>query len=220
MTRTGHGYSHRRRILLSRRHSFLDHSIPLPARRASSHPLRTLVSSRLAKPDCLCLYRRHNYCFYLYKFIQKKILFHLLRDNISSDGRSRQLSIRLNYSALLQSTQVLSHCAHFVESQHSFSQEASHGFSALSQPAQSAHSVAAHSPAFSELLLHAHEAAANIAATTANDINTFFMVTKLIVLNKTLPDKGTIEFSKLQIYPTQMPTCQAQTPPYPKFFHL
>jgi hypothetical protein len=112
----------------------------------------------------------------LYK---KKILFHLLRDNISSDGRSRQLSIRLNYSALLQSTQVLSHCAHFVESQHSFSQDASHGFSALSQPAQSAHSVAAHSPAFSELLLHAHEAAANIAAATANDINTFFIVTKV-----------------------------------------
>ena len=79
-----------------------------------------------------------------------------------------------NYSALLQSTHVLSHCAHFVESQHSVAQHESAFSQAWSQPSHSVHSTA-----FSELLLHAHEAAANIAATTANDINTFFMVTNI-----------------------------------------
>ena len=68
---------------------------------------------------------------------------------------------------------MLSHCAHFVESQHSVAQHESAFSQAWSQPSHSVHSTA-----FSELLLHAHEAAANIAATTANDINTFFMVTK------------------------------------------
>jgi hypothetical protein len=84
------------------------------------------------------------------------------------------LSTRPDYSALLQSTHVLSHCAHFVESQHSVAQHESAFSQAWSQPSHSVHSTA-----FSELLLHAHEAAANIAATTANDINTFFMVTKI-----------------------------------------
>ena len=60
MTRTRHRHSRCRRTLLSRRHSLLNHSIPLPARRASSHPLRTLVSACLAEPHRLCLYRRHN----------------------------------------------------------------------------------------------------------------------------------------------------------------
>jgi hypothetical protein len=76
-----------------------------------------------------------------------------------------------------------------------------------------------HSTAFSELLLHAHEAAANIAATTANDINTFFMVTKINLLNKTLFGKVTAEFCKLQIYRPQIPICQAQTTPYRKYCH-
>ena len=77
-----------------------------------------------------------------------------------------------------QSVAVLSHClqhssclsqpAHFVESQHSFWQS-----SFLSQSAQ--HSVAAFS-AFFELLQQLHEAAANIAATIAIVINTFFMI--------------------------------------------
>jgi hypothetical protein len=64
------------------------------------------------------------------------------------------------------SQQALSHPAHFVESQHSFvsSQQASAFFS----------------------LLHEQATAAAIAATIANDINTFFMITnKLIGLNIT-----------------------------------
>ena len=72
MTRTRHRHSRCRRALLSRRHSLLDHSIPLPARRASSHPLRTLVSACLAEPHRLCLYRRHNFIYYLHKCRQKK----------------------------------------------------------------------------------------------------------------------------------------------------
>jgi hypothetical protein len=72
-----------------------------------------------------------------------------------------------------QSVAVLSHClqhwsalsqpAHLVESQHSF----------LSQSAQ--HSVAAFS-VFFELLQQLHDAAANIAATIAIAINTFFII--------------------------------------------
>lgn len=89
-------------------------------------------------------------------------------------GRLGRQSIRLNYSAFLQSTHVLSQAAHLVLSQHSLAQHES----AFSQ--HSVHSVqSAHSAAFSVLLLQAHEAAANIAAATAKDINTFFMVTKI-----------------------------------------
>lgn len=67
---------------------------------------------------------------------------------------------------------MLSQAAHFVLSQHSLAQHES----AFSQ--DSVHSVqSVHSVAFSLLLLQAHEAAANIAAATARDINTFFMIT-------------------------------------------
>jgi len=69
------------------------------------------------------------------------------------------------YSALLQH-EVLSHAAHAVLSQQVFVE---------SQDPQ--HSVfSAASAAFSELLQHAHEATANIAATTATDIKIFFIV--------------------------------------------
>lgn len=108
------------------------------------------------------------------KFTKKRYCS-TFRGTISCGTAGPSKSIRPDYSALLQSTHVLSHCAHFVESQHSVAQHES----AFSQPSHSVHSVhSVHSTAFSELLLHAHEAAANMAATTANDINTFFMVTK------------------------------------------
>jgi hypothetical protein len=61
----------------------------------------------------------------------------------------------------------------------------------LSQPAQSAqseHSVAAQSAAF-WLLLQAQDAAANIAATTAKVINTFFISLKFYWLNISVADK-------------------------------
>ena len=80
---------------------------------------------------------------------------------------------------LQQSVAVLSHClqhwsalsqpAHLVESQHSFLQQSSF----LSQSAQ--HSVAAFS-VFFELLQQLHDAAANIAATIAIAISTFFII--------------------------------------------
>jgi hypothetical protein len=71
---------------------------------------------------------------------------------------------------------VLSQPAHFTESQQDFVQHVSACAHSLQSPQ---HSVAAASTAaFSVLLLQAQEAATNIAATTANDINTFFMVTK------------------------------------------
>ncbi len=89
------------------------------------------------------------------------------------------LYCRHDYSAFLQqSTLTLSQAAHLVLSQHSVLQE-----SAFVQPSHSVHSV--HSVAalaFFELLLHAHEAAANITATIANVINTFFIVTKIKML--------------------------------------
>jgi hypothetical protein len=78
--------------------------------------------------------------------------------------------VRADYSAFLQSTQVLSHCAHFVLSQ-------SAHFALSQQDFVQACSHSVHSSA-ALLLLQAQDAAANIAATTANDINTFFIVTK------------------------------------------
>lgn len=78
------------------------------------------------------------------------------------------LSHCLQQSPDLQQSSFLSQSAHFVESQHSFVQ---HSF--LSQSAQ--HSVAALS-AFLQLLQHEHDAAANIAATMAIDISTFFII--------------------------------------------
>lgn len=79
----------------------------------------------------------------------------------------------MDYSALQQSVAVLS--------QHAFPHSV-----ALSQPAHFAesHLVSQHSvfsqhasaaSDFLEQLLHAHEAAANIAATIANDITIFFI---------------------------------------------
>jgi len=80
---------------------------------------------------------------------------------------------RLNYSATTaeSTVAVLSHLhgqsAHFVVSpQHLVSAASQHSFCSASQ----------HS-AFFELLLQEHAAAADIAATTANVINTFFIVT-------------------------------------------
>lgn len=107
------------------------------------------------------------------KFTKKRYCS-TFRGTISCGTAGPSKSIRPDYSALLQSTHVLSHCAHFVESQHSVAQHESAFSQAWSQPSHSVHSTA-----FSELLLHAHEAAANMAATTANDINTFFMVTNI-----------------------------------------
>lgn len=89
------------------------------------------------------------------------------------------LYFQVDYSALLQSTQVLSQPAHFVESQHSSVHSFVHS-SAFSHSPQ--HSVAAASSAHFVLLLHAHDAARNIAVTTANDINTFFIVTKKLIV--------------------------------------
>jgi hypothetical protein len=48
-----------------------------------------------------------------------------------------------------------------------------------------------HSAAF-WLLLQAQDAAANIAATTANDINTFFIFLKFNWLNTSVSDKNNI----------------------------
>jgi hypothetical protein len=70
----------------------------------------------------------------------------------------------IDYSALLQQA-VLSQSAHLVLSQQAFT---------VSQASQ--HSALQHSAAFSELLQQAHEATANIAATTAMDISIFFIV--------------------------------------------
>ena len=108
-----------------------------------------------------------------------------------------------NYSAFLQSTQVLSHCAHLAESQHSLSQALSHSLSQavshdFSQPAHSVHSV--HSVAALLLLLQAQDAAATIAATTAIDIKIFFMVTKNKGLNKTLFGKYRTYILKSQYF--------------------
>ncbi len=89
-----------------------------------------------------------------------------------------------------QSTFVLSQVAHFVLSQHSVLHVSALQASAFVHPSHSVHSV--HSVAASELLLHAHEAAANIAAAIANDINTFFIVTKIKLFLNTLFRKGMI----------------------------
>ena len=97
---------------------------------------------------------------------KKKILFQ--RDNISE---TFPLCQKVNYSALQQSVAVESQPAHLVESQHSVCSQ--HGASA----------------SFG-VLLQAQEAAANIAATIAKDINTFFMVNQFIGLNKTLKCKN------------------------------
>ena len=71
-----------------------------------------------------------------------------------------------------QSVAVLSQLAHLVESQLAHLVESQHSFF-LSQSAQ--HSVAAFS-AFFDLLQQLHDAAANIAATIAIAINTFFII--------------------------------------------
>ena len=77
-----------------------------------------------------------------------------------------------DYSAFLQqSVAVESQPAHLVESQHSVQSEhfveSQHSFASSQQA----------SAFFS--LLHEHATAAAIAATIANDINTFFMVTNI-----------------------------------------
>ena len=97
--------------------------------------------------------------------------------------------------AVLSQQALCSQPAHFVESQHSFasSQQDSVFFS----------------------LLHEHATAAAIAATIANDINTFFMITNnLIGLNIThLGQKYSI-FYKLQ----KKVSDQVQKSPFPRSF--
>jgi len=74
----------------------------------------------------------------------------------------------INYLVAFSHVAVLSQVAHAALSQHD--EPASHPPHPPLQPA------AAGSAACSELLQHAHEAIANIAATTAIAINTFFIV--------------------------------------------
>ena len=66
-----------------------------------------------------------------------------------------------DYSAFWQQD-VLSQSAHEVLSQQACAVVSQHS--------------SQHSAAFSELLQQAHDATANIAATTAKDINTFFII--------------------------------------------
>ena len=132
---------------------------------------------------------------------KKKILFQ--RDNISE---TFPLCQKVNYSALQQSVAVESQPAHLVESQHSVQSE---------HCVESQHSVCSQHGASASfgVLLQAQEAAANIAATIAKDINTFFMVNQFIGLNKTLKCKIMQVCPQMQIFKQQISIYPFQTAP-------
>lgn len=141
---------------------------------------------------------------------KKKILFQ--RDNISQTFRIYR---KVNYSALQQSVAVESQPAHLVESQHSV--QSAH-------LVESQHSVCSqHGSAASAsfgVLLQAQEAAANIAATIAIDINTFFMVNHFKGLNKTLNRKNMQVSEYMQIFKQQNTIYPFQTAPSSVFYRF
>jgi hypothetical protein len=95
-----------------------------------------------------------------------------LQQSVEVLSHCLQQSPSLSHPAALSQVAALSHSAHFAAS-HFVSQHSSF----LSQSAQ--HSVAAFSVFFE--LLQQHEAAANMAATIANVIITFFIISPIYI---------------------------------------
>ena len=152
------------------RHSLLHHRIPLPTGGTASHPFRALVAATRAEPYFLLLNRCHSPMFFQrYTFPYKKSsILSLLKV-----PHFKKMNNRYDYSA--QAAQLSAQAAQLSVQAAQLSQQAAQ----LS--VQALVSTAASSAAASEDFLQQfpQDAAATITATTAKDINTFFMVCTL-----------------------------------------